>query len=54
MARKRMLFSFLLFFSILMTACSAKTSGVESPEFDQAQTEFIEELNVENIFTFIK
>ena len=50
MARKRMLFSFLLLISILMTACSAKTSGVDSPEFDQAQSEFIEELNIENIY----
>lgn len=50
MARKRMLFSFLLVVSILMTACSAKTSGVEGPEFDQAQTEFIKELSVEKIY----
>ena len=33
-----------------MTACSAKTSGVEGPEFDQAQTEFIKELSVEKIY----
>jgi len=45
-----MLFSFLLFFSILLTACSEKTSGVNGPEFDKAQTEFIEELNIENIY----
>ncbi len=51
MARKRMQFSFLLLFSILLTACSTTTSGVDSPEFDQAQTEFIEELNIEKIYT---
>jgi len=34
-----------------MTACSSNTSEVEGPEFDQAQTEFLEELSVEKIFT---
>lgn len=51
MTRKKMLFPFLLLISILMTACSASSSGVEGPEFDKAQTEFIQELSVENIFS---
>ncbi|WP_188006589.1 M20/M25/M40 family metallo-hydrolase [Sporosarcina sp. ANT_H38] len=54
MARNRMLFSFLLLFSIVMAACSPKASIVDSPEFDQTQNEFIEELDVEKIHSSLK
>ena len=54
MARQRIIFLFLLFFSLLLTACSPKTSVVESPEFKQAQTEFINEVNVDNIYASLE
>ncbi len=54
MARKKILFSFLLSVSILMTACSPNASIVNNPEFDQAQTEFIEEVDIDNIYASLK
>ncbi|NYF25487.1 M20/M25/M40 family metallo-hydrolase [Sporosarcina sp. JAI121] len=54
MARQKMLFSFLLLCSILLTACSPKTQVVESAEFTQVQTEFIQDVDFENIFASLE
>ena len=54
MTYKRLLFSLLLVLSITMTACSSKDSIVENPEFAQEQTDFINELDVENIYASLK
>lgn len=50
MTHKRMLFSFLLLFSVFMTACSSKPLVVENLVLTQEQTDFINEIDVENIY----
>jgi aminopeptidase YwaD len=54
MAHQRIIFSFLLLFSFLLTACSPKTSVVESPEFKQAQIDFINEVDFESIYASLE
>ncbi|MBE1555392.1 M28 family metallopeptidase [Sporosarcina limicola] len=54
MVHKKLLCSFIVLLTIIMTACSSTTSIIKSSEFDQVKSDLIEGLNVDTIYGTIE
>ncbi len=54
MNHKRLLFSFLLLFSVIMTACSPKTQVVNGPGFVEIESNLVKQLDVEKIYATVE
>ena len=54
MKSKQLVYTFILFVSILLTACSQKTPIIETAEFDKIESAFLESLDGENIIAALE
>ena len=54
MKSKQLVYTFILFVSILLTACSQKTPIIETAEFDKVESAFLESLDGENIIAALE
>ena len=54
MKSKQLVYTFILFVSILLTACSQKTPIIETTEFDKIESAFLESLDGENIIAALE